>query len=329
MTLRAGVVGLGMMGRNHARVLGELDGVDLVGVVDPEGDKFGAAGNAAILSSLDELLELGVELCVVAAPTEDHHPLALQLADAGVHALIEKPLAESVEAASEMVVAFDAAGLVGCVGHIERYNPALQQARSRIEHGDAGEIFQVATRRVGPFPARIRDVGVVKDLATHDIDLTAWVAGSPFASVAARCAHKTGRQHEDLVAITGQLVDGTVTNHLVNWLSPLKERLTMVTGTKGAFVADTLTGDLTWYANADVPTEWSALSALRGVAEGDMTRFAFPKPEPLKVELAAFRDAVLGQESRVVTMTEGLQVVRVAEAVLESADNGSVEQIAV
>ncbi len=327
MTLRAGVIGLGMMGRNHARVLNELDGVELVGVVDPEGDKFGVAGSARILSNVDELLEAGVDLCVIAAPTEDHRALALRLAGAGVHALVEKPLAESVEAATEMVEAFDAAGLVGCVGHIERYNPALQQARARIEQGDAGDIFQVATRRVGPFPARIRDVGVVKDLATHDIDLTAWVAGAPFASVAARCAHKTGREHEDLVAITGQLTDGTVTNHLVNWLSPLKERLTMVTGTKGAFFADTLTGDLTWYANADVPTEWSALSVLRGVAEGDMTRFAFPKPEPLKVELAAFRDAVLGQDSRIVTMAEGLQVVRVAEAVLTAAAAGTVEQI--
>lgn len=322
MTLRAGVAGLGVMGRNHARVLGELEGVDLVGVADPEGDKFGVADDAAVVRSLDELIDLDIDLCVVAAPTADHHGLALQLADAGIHTLVEKPLAASVSAATEIADAFESAGVVGCVGHIERFNPALQQLRARLEQGDAGQIFQVATRRVGPFPDRVRDVGVVKDLATHDIDLTAWVVGSPFASVAARCTHQTGREHEDLVAITGQLVDGTVTNHLINWLSPLKERLTMVTGTKGAFIADTLTGDLTWYANAVVPTEWSPLSVLRGVAEGDMTRFAFPKPEPLRVELTAFRDAVLDLSTDVVTMGEGLEVVRVAEAVLASAASG-------
>ena len=116
-----------------------------------------------------------------------------------MHALIEKPLTTDVESAHEIAEAFAAAGLVGAVGHIERYNPALQQARARIANGDLGEIYQITTRRQGPFPGRIADVGVILDLATHDIDLTAWVAQQPFASVAARTAHRSGRPHEDLV----------------------------------------------------------------------------------------------------------------------------------
>jgi len=255
----------------------------------------------------------------VATPTGDHLKVGLALAAAGVHALVEKPLADTVAGAIELRDAFDEAGVIGCVGHIERYNPALQQLKRRLEDGQAGEIFQIATRRIGPFPARIKDVGVVKDLATHDLDLTAWIAGSPYASVSAHTASKTGREHEDLVAVTGLLEDGTVTNHLVNWLSPTKERMVMVTGTHGAFVADTLSGDLTWFANADVPTEWSALSVLRGVAEGDMIRYAYPKPEPLRVEHEAFRDAVIGTRSDIVTMREGVRVVDVAEQVLRSA----------
>jgi UDP-N-acetylglucosamine 3-dehydrogenase len=102
-------------------------------------------------------------------------------------------------------------------------------------------VYQVVTRRQGPFPARIADVGVVKDLATHDIDLTAWVTQQPYSQVAAQTAYKSGREYEDLVAVTGQLADGTVTSHLVNWLSPFKERVTVITGEKGTFVADTLT----------------------------------------------------------------------------------------
>ena len=125
------------------------------------------------------------------------------------------------------------AGLVNAVGHIERYNPALRELRARLENGDLGEIYQVATRRQGPFPNRIADVGVVKDLATHDIDLTAWVIQSPYAKVSAQTAHKSGREYEDLIAITALTQDDTVVNHLVNWLSPLKERLTVVTGSRG------------------------------------------------------------------------------------------------
>jgi predicted dehydrogenase len=144
----------------------------------------------------------------------------MALAEAGVLAMIEKPLSGSSSEATEIAKAFEAAGLVGAVGHIERYNPALQALRVRLEAGELGDIYQITTRRQGPFPARIADVGVVLDLATHDIDLTAWVTQSPFVTVAAQSAHKSGRQYEDLIAVTGKLADGTVTSHLVNWLSP-------------------------------------------------------------------------------------------------------------
>lgn len=317
--LRIGIVGLGMMGRNHARVANETEGLTLVGVVDPMGDRFNASQGSAVFDDLQSLLDLGLDMAVVAAPTGDHLEVGLALAEAGVHTMIEKPLADNVESATQLRDAFENVGLIGCVGHIERFNPALQELKRRIKKGQIGEIFQIATRRVGPFPARIRDVGVVKDLASHDLDLTAWVADSPYESVSAQTSHMTGREYEDLVAVTGRLANGIVTNHLVNWLTPLKERLVTVTGTKGAFVADTLTGDLTWFANADVPNEWDAMSVLRGVAEGDMIRYAYPKPEPLKREHEAFRDAILGIRNDVVTMDEGLLVIKTCEDVLESA----------
>lgn len=158
------------------------------------------------------------------------------------------------------------------------------------------------------------------DLATHDIDLTAWVTQQRFTSISARTAHRSGREHEDLVAAVGSLSSGTITNHLVNWLSPLKERMTVMTGERGAFVADTLTADLTYFANGSVPTEWSGLQQFRGVSEGDMIRYAIPKPEPLRTEHEMFRDAVLGKDSDIVTLEQGLQTVRVARAMIEAAE---------
>jgi predicted dehydrogenase len=168
---------------------------------------------------------------------------------------------------------------------------------------------------------------VVKDLATHDIDLTAWVTGQSFWTVSARTAFKSGRRHEDLVAVVGQLADGTVTNHLVNWLSPLKERVTIVTGDKGAFVADTLTADLTFFANGQVPTAWTGLAQFRGVSEGDMVRYAIAKPEPLRVEHEQFRDAMLGLDADIVTMRQGLATVAVADATIESARTGTTQTL--
>ena len=296
--LRAGLLGLGMMGRNHARVLRALDGVELVAVADPLGDPHNVAGDLDVQPDVDYLIKQGLDMCVVAVHTAAHLEVGLALADAGVHTLIEKPLATNVEESHRLVTAFDAAGVVGCVGHIERYNPSLLALRERLDRGELGEVYQVATRRQGPFPNRIADVGVVMDLASHDIDLTAWVTRERYRSVSAFSAHKSGREHEDLIAVSGQLTDGTVVNHLVNWLSPFKERTTVVTGERGAFIADTLHADLTFHENGQLPTEWQAIATFRGVSEGNMTRFAIPKPEPLATELAAFRDAVLGVEWR-------------------------------
>jgi UDP-N-acetylglucosamine 3-dehydrogenase len=320
--LRAGLIGLGAMGRNHARVLSELDGVELVGIVEPGDAAARATRGAPVLRTVDDLLDLGVDYAVIASPTGLHEEIGLRLAEAGICALIEKPLADSAEAARRLVEAFESRGLIAGVGHIERFNPALQSMRTRLEAGELGEIFQVVTRRQGPFPHRIADVGVVKDLATHDIDLTSWVTGQEYTSVSARTVSRSGRPHEDMVAVVGRLTDGSMVNHLVNWLSPLKERTTVVTGDLGCFVADTLTADLTFYANGARDTEWEALRAFRGVSEGDMVRYAIPKREPLLVEHERFRDAVLGKPADIVTLRKGLRTVEVSEAVLESAERG-------
>lgn len=320
--LKAGLIGIGAMGRHHARVLRELPGVDLVAIADPGGDPYGVAGELELLRDVDALIAAGIDIAVVAVPTRYHEEVGLALAAAGVHTMVEKPIAENGEAGARVAKAFNDAGLVGCVGHIERFNPALQEMRRRMEAGELGEVYQIATRRQGPFPARIADVGVVKDLGTHDIDLTAWVAQSPYASITAKTAHRSGRPHEDMVLATGQLQNGVIVNHIVNWLSPMKERLTMVTGERGAYVADTASADLTFYANGVIPTEWESITAFRGVSEGDIIRYAIAKREPLRVEHEAFRDAVLGVSNDVVTMEEGLRTLKVAEGVLDSAARG-------
>jgi UDP-N-acetylglucosamine 3-dehydrogenase len=313
MVLRAGVLGLGVMGRNHARVLASLEGVEFVGVFDPAPNVPDQVHDKPVIRDLDAFLELGLDYAVVAAPTIYHLDMGKRLADAGVHALIEKPVASSAEDAATLRDLFASKGLVGGVGHIERYNPALQAARQRIADGLLGEIYQIATRRQGPFPGRIADVGVIKDLASHDIDLTAWVAQQEFVSVNARTTHRSGRAHEDMVTAIGTLSGGTITSHVVNWLTPFKERTTTITGENGVLVADTLTADLTYFENARIQVAWDP-GEFRGVSEGDMTRFALDRKEPLLAEHEAFRDSVLaGEAAGIVTLAEGTRVVEIAE----------------
>lgn len=322
MTIRMGLIGLGMMGRHHARVLREIEGVDLVAVADAMGDPHGVAGNTPMCDSVEGLIETGIDAAVVAVPTKFHEEIGLKLAEAGIHTLIEKPVAHDLPAAERLVEAFESAGLFAAVGHVERFNPALMSMRERIENGDLGNVYQIHTRRQGPFPARIADVGVVKDLGSHDIDLTSWLAQSRYERISADTTYRSGREHEDMVSITGKLLNGIMVNHLVNWLTPFKERLTVVTGERGAFVADTLTADLTFYENGTIAGSWDAVAAFRGVSEGTVTRFALDKREPLKSEHEAFRDAILGIRETAVTLREGLETLRVAEAAIESGKSG-------
>lgn len=319
VALRAGLIGLGMMGRNHARVLRSMPDVTLVAVADSAGDPAGVAGGVPVVTDVDRLLGFGLDLCVVATPTDSHEETATALLEAGVHTLVEKPLAADFHAGSRLVLVAERSGRVAAVGHIERHNPAIRSLKLRLGDGALGEVYQVATSRQGPFPNRVRDVGVVKDLATHDFDLTAWVTGSHYVRVGARTATRAGRLHEDLVTAVASLADGTITNHVVNWMTPVKERRVVVTGERGSFVADTLTADLTFSSNGSMAATWDAISRFRGVSEGDIVRYAIPKPEPLQEELEQFCAAVRGEPAEVVSMAEGLRSLRVAEALLESA----------
>ncbi len=170
--LRGAVLGLGMMGRHHARILQSNPAMRFAGAVDPGGDRFGAVTQRSLIfATVDELLAApggAPDFAVIAVPTEEHLRAVRELAAAGVHVLVEKPLAATADEARELIGIVREAGIRGAVGHVERCNPALRALRTRVQEGLLGDLFVIATERVGPFPDRVRDIGVVKDLATHD-----------------------------------------------------------------------------------------------------------------------------------------------------------------
>lgn len=320
--LRAALIGFGAMGKNHVRILNSLDNVDLVAVLDP-GISL-SNSNLPFVSTLEELIDLQPDYCVIATPTITHEEIAIELAENGINIFIEKPIAISSDTAARIIRVVESNALVGAVGHIERFNAALIEAKRRIKLGQLGDVYQISTRRLGPFPARITDVGVTIDLATHDIDLTKWISDSNYESICAHSAIRSGRSNEDLVSVVGKLKNGIITSHNVNWLSPLKERKTIITGEKGTFVADTLRSDLTFYENGSIVNTQREIAHFKGVTQGETTIFAFERPEALLVEHLEFVKALTGLESKIVTLSEALETIRVAEAITASAKEGSV-----
>jgi len=323
--LRGAVIGLGMIGRHHARLLQAAERVDFAGAVDPDGDRYRSVHDRSLVfGSLDALLARGrLDFAIAAVPTDSHLSVARELVTAGASILIEKPLASTVEEAEEIVGLCELHGVHGAVGHVERFNSALQEMRRRLVNGQLGRLFAISTIRSGPFAGRVRDVGVVKDLATHDIDVVGWLSDSRIARLAAQTQHLSGQEHEDLVLVTGALESGTAFNLVVDRVSPTKVRRARVLGERGMLEADTLTGDLFFYENAEVGISWPATQQFRGVSEGNVTRYALHRDEPLRVELETFLDLIQGgPETNVVTLERGVEIVRIAETVIESARSG-------
>jgi predicted dehydrogenase len=315
--LKVGVVGLGAMGKNHARVLSNMSSVDELVLYDPLGEGIGELHGETVGNDLASFLDQKFDYCVVSSPTSTHRDMALKLANLGIPTLIEKPLAFSVEEAVEISQAFESGDLMGAVGHIERYNPAIIALREKLATGVLGKIFQITTRRVGPYSGRIRDVGVVKDLATHDIDLVLSLSESGYRSIDAQLSFPLGSGHEDSLLAIGELENGVQYSHVVNWISPTKERVTSVLGENGLIVADTLTGKLSIYENGTSVNPWDESAVLQEAFEGAVQELAVSKVEPLIQEHRVFQSAIMGNaDNELVSIKQGLEVLKVAERIL-------------
>ena len=298
-SLRLGVVGVGVMGYNHARVLSELPGVDLVGVADPDdkqADFVRRMLGCATVPDVSELLALGIDAVSIAAPTHLHRSIALAAISRGVHVLVEKPIASSVEEGRELIVAARRAGVALMVGHVERFNPAVQAIKEAIREED---ILSIAITRVGPFPPRMSNVGVVIDLAVHDIDLIGWFTESEIIEVQPQLSSAKA-EREDIALLQFRTASGVLAHINTNWLTPFKARTVHVATKRKYVIGDLLTRQVTECFGFQPDGSYS------------MRHLSVGHSEPLRAELAAFVNAVRGGTRPPVTGEEGVASLEIA-----------------
>jgi len=333
--LRAGVVGLGMMGRNHVRVYETaIEGVELVAVADPDPAALAATTLGRDVRGYEDaermFAEEELDLVSVVAPTSLHLPVALAALRGGANVLVEKPIAATREEALEMIAAAKAAGRMLTVGHIERFNPAIRELRRCLAAGELGRIFQISATRLGPFPARIRDVGVVVDLAPHDLDVMRYLVGSEPIRLYGETERRIHTEHEDLFTGIMKFANGVIGVLDINWLTPTKKRTLTVTGERGMYVVDYITQDLVFYANPDALDTWvnpdaaDDGAAVASVSEGEMTRRVIHRREPLAVELEEFARAVRDGGPPPVDPRDAMIALLLARKMVESASTGLV-----
>ena len=318
-----GLAGLGTMGRNHLRLLAARDDVRLVALADP----LPAAQSAALTVAPDAvafddplamLAEEQLDAVVVATPTSLHHEVALAALERGVAALVEKPLAATVEEGLEVVRTAGRRGSLLQVGHIERFNPAVQELSRRLADGALSRIFSVKTVRGGPLPERIRDVGVTVDIGTHDVDVICHLVGERPVRAYAESTQHVHTAHEDLLYGLLSFPGGALGQLDVNWLTPEKQRRITVLGEEGMFQVDYLRQSLTFTRGARelAPTY---LDGYAPTFAGETVDLPVTPAEPLRRELDAFFGAVRTGGPAAVSGTEGLWAVALAETLLRSA----------
>ena len=323
--LRIGLAGLGSMGRNHLRVLAARPDIRLVAVADPvepaltnASNQTGAQGFAEPLAMI---AEADLDAVVIAAPTTAHVPLALAAIERGIAVLVEKPLAATIDEAMRIVSAGRTRAVPIQVGHVERFNPAVLELGRLIDAGWLSAIYSIASRRAGPFPARIRDVGVTVDLATHDVDILSWIAGERPVRVYAETAQRIHATNEDLLFGLLHFPSGATGMLDVNWLTPAKRRQLLVVGEEGMFELDYLTQRLTFTRATDT-TNPRLIGGYAPTFEGETVELPVASAEPLASELDAFLGVVRRGGRPVVDAEDGLWAVAVATSLLRAALDG-------
>ena len=272
--MRVGVIGAGVMGRHHARVYREL-GADLVGIADIDVNKAEEVANkyqARAFKEYSKLLEQGLDAVSIAVPSKLHSAVAVDVAEYGVNMLVEKPIADTMESGAKIIDATRKANIVLMVGHIERFNPAVQKLVQIIREGVLGDLVVLSSRRVGPFVTRVKDIGITMDVASHDIDIARYLTSKEPVDVLAKSSKVKNEKGDCAIMI---LDFGRVTASIeVNWFTPHKVRSLVVTGTDGIAYAD--------YIEQSVTIFNSSLKLEPKIKKG----------EPLLIELKHFLECV-------------------------------------
>ncbi|HEY4387954.1 MAG TPA: Gfo/Idh/MocA family oxidoreductase [Ktedonobacteraceae bacterium] len=330
--LKVAVIGAGSMGMNHLRVLNDFAGerIRVVGVAEMHEPTLQYAVRRFHLAGYTDYRQMVEEtqpdLVSVVVPTHMHFEVASYLLNQSVNVLVEKPITSTIDEAQKLVELAQQNSVKLAVGHIERFNPAIVQLKRRLVAGDLGQIFHLHARRLGPFPPRIRDVGVTLDLATHDIDVMRYLADAEVKHVYAETQRHIHSTHEDLVLGILRFSNGAIGMLDVNWLTPTKVRELTVTGEKGMYLVNYLTQDVFFYENDYAPTNWDALRSLSGVSEGTMTRLKVQKVEPLRLEYEDIIAAICNDTAPTVTGDDGIAVLKVVLQLAEVAHQHAQEE---
>lgn len=296
--LKVGVVGVGMMGRHHVRIYSQMHDVDFVGVSDADkttAENIASQYKTRAFTDYHDLLKQGVDAVSIAVPTTLHKNIALDCMEKGVSVLIEKPIADTIEAGRELIKKASEKKVKLMVGHIERFNPIIPVIKKSIENS---KVISISITRVGPLPPRVKDVGVVVDIGVHDIDIIRYLTGSEFKKIYSMVQASIAAK-EDIAMLSFVMENGVLAHITTDWLTPYKVREINIS-TKEKFIrGNFITQKVTEYSS------WKDSSYI-------VKDLFVPFGEPLMLELQAFLKSVKEDTPVPVTGEDSLKALEIA-----------------
>jgi UDP-N-acetylglucosamine 3-dehydrogenase len=318
--IRVAVIGLGNMGKHHARNYSTIDNVKLVAVCDLNlelAEKTARKFSCKCYNNYNEMLSLEeIDAVSIVVPTNLHKKVALECINRNIDILIEKPIASNIIDAENIILAAKEKNVLLQIGHIERFNPAVQKLKEIILQGRLGEVTSIIARRVGAVPVQVRDTNVIIDLAVHDIDIINYLHGSTPDKIMSNIGKAMIEEREDYAEIF--LKYGKKSGFIqVNWITPLKIRNLTVTGSKGYAELDYVSQELLIYESnytKEMVDEYGDYVIKYGIP--DKTQVGVEKAEPLYLELSSFINCVQTRSQPLVDGEKGLQALKIALEVL-------------
>lgn len=309
--MRIGVIGVGKMGHNHARIFSEMKKVNLVGIADVNEALVREAAEefkTTPYANYQDLLAQNLDAVSIVVPTTLHKPVAIDALNAGCHILVEKPISDTVENGVDMIRAANKAGKKLLVGHIERFNPAVDILKEIIEDQVLGDVVSISSKRVGPYCPRITDSGIILDLAPHDIDVISYLYGDRVREVYA-VAGKAFHAYEDHASLMLKFRRGNAGVIETSWLPPHRVRKLNVVGNAGVATLDfieqkVIVYDKNWAREANVDRQ-----------------------EPLRNELEYFVKMAANGDGPLVTGEDSLHALSVALTAIKSYHSGRVLKV--
>lgn len=308
-----GVIGTGKMGQFHLNVISQIENINLTGIYDIDENRaleVSKKYNTNVFKSLEEIID-NSEALIIASPTKYHFEIAKKALEKGKHVLVEKPMTETYIQAKELQEIVNKKNLILQVGHVERFNGAVQELHHIIE-----KPYLIEARRLAPFTPRITDVGVVFDIMIHDLDIVTSLVKKPVIRFSAS-GKRVRTNNEDIASALLEFEDETIATISASRITQEKIRTLAISTQDAYFILDYATQDITIHRQASSESKIKTSIGINYTQESIIERVFIHRDNPLKLEDEHFANCILGKDKRFVSVENDVNTIKLTEDILK------------